>query len=61
MTAAARIPQSEIERALRAAVRFGGPGARVVIDHRALRLEIVPGEVPPITADEGDPWDDDDG
>lgn len=60
MTVAARIPQSVIERALRAAMRVGGPQARVIIDHANSRLEIVPsGDVPPAPVT-GEQWGDDD-
>lgn len=59
MTRAAGIPQAEIERVLRAATREA-PDARVIIDHRRQRIEII---LSPADSardrEEPNPWEED--
>lgn len=57
MTAKARLRQSEIDRALKAAL--AAPAARVILDHRRERIEIIVGDAAH-SAVESNPWDDDD-
>lgn len=56
MSQAARLSQAEINRAMKAAQRF--PSARVVLDHRRQRIEIVLGEAAKSAAP--NPWDEED-
>lgn len=59
VTAPARITQAEMQRAVVAARKAAGAGARVVIDLRHQRLEIILGEAAQAAADDN-PWEDED-
>lgn len=59
MTAPARIPLAEIQRAVKAAKAVGGAGARVIVDLARQRLEIVL-NTSPDDPDGFNPWDQDD-
>ena len=56
MTAPARIPQADIERAVKATAKVGG--GRIVLDRATGRIEIVLGES--ATVPTGDNWNDED-
>jgi hypothetical protein len=57
MTRPGRISQAEMERAVKAALKFA-PNSRIIIDLRNERIEIIIGEAPAIDAAEV--WSDDD-
>lgn len=56
MTAQARISQADMERAVKCA-RNVAPDARIILDLRNQRIEIIMGEAP---ANDAGEWSDDD-
>ena len=58
MTAPARISQADMDRAAKAVKAAGFDRARIVMDLRNRKIEIIVGESAPETAPE--PWSDDD-
>lgn len=62
MTAAARIHQSDMERAMKAAKAAGYERARIVMDLSAGRIEVILGDAESaIEETKDDGWDDPDG
>lgn len=60
MTAAARITQDDIDRAMKGVARAGFDRARIVLDLENRRIEVIIGESA-LTADRSDgEWTDDD-
>lgn len=58
MTAPARITQAEIERATKAALNVAGKRARIVLDLRNGRIEIILGESESGAGPGRNEWDD---